>query len=259
MVRLIISFALALMCHSYIFQLNLVFSNSSPPVLISDTSVSVTLNQNRKKTESSVNQDAIQIGPKAMVGPPLETVNEQPSAQQQALPSKEIKQVVEKINRDHPPEPIEICAITPRAKKKHVKENNAQAKPQNSIQPPGKIPTHNDTAISTSNTTSNSQHSVSKAAPSSSVVEAQPLYQYNPKPGYPILARKRGWEGIVILSVDILKTGEVATVRIAESCGFTILDKSALRAVSTWRFRPGTRKLERVQSTVMIPVHFILN
>ncbi|RPJ14559.1 MAG: hypothetical protein EHM30_10085, partial [Desulfobacteraceae bacterium] len=42
--------------------------------------------------------------------------------------------------------------------------------------------------------------------------EAVPLYKENPAPGYPALAKKRGYEGTVILEVLVTKEGRAGNV-----------------------------------------------
>jgi protein TonB len=44
---------------------------------------------------------------------------------------------------------------------------------------------------------------------------------------YPLIARRRGWEGKVLLAVTLQSNGKVAHVRITQSSGFDILDRSA--------------------------------
>ncbi len=99
---------------------------------------------------------------------------------------------------------------------------------------------------------------LSNAETSNSVVEAKPLYRDNPKPQYPALAQRRGWQGTVILAVSVLAGGETDHVRIHKSCGYSLLDKSAIKAVETWSFLPGTKDGLPVLMEVLIPVHFLL-
>lgn len=87
---------------------------------------------------------------------------------------------------------------------------------------------------------------------------ASPLYAYNPKPPYPVSARKRGHEGTVVLRVEVLETGSVGRVFVARSSGHAELDASALRTVKRWRFSPARRGSEVVRSWVTVPVEFRL-
>ena len=88
---------------------------------------------------------------------------------------------------------------------------------------------------------------------------AVPRYRENIHPAYPLIARMRGQEGIVILSLEILTDGSVGSLRIKKSSGYTSLDKSALEAVKTWKFEPGRKIGKPVIMWVDVPVKFVLN
>lgn len=47
---------------------------------------------------------------------------------------------------------------------------------------------------------------------------------------YPWLARKRGWQGNVSLSLTIKKDGQLSNYKIATTSGYAVLDKSALNS-----------------------------
>jgi len=91
------------------------------------------------------------------------------------------------------------------------------------------------------------------------VIRATPFYQKNPKPKYPALARRRNWQGTVILSISVSVEGKGKTIQIHRSSGYTILDKSALQTVNTWHFHPGTKDGKPVEMKVLVPVHFRLD
>jgi protein TonB len=87
---------------------------------------------------------------------------------------------------------------------------------------------------------------------------AIPRYRENTHPAYPLIARIRGHEGIVILSVEIFADGSVGSLKIKKSSGYTVLDKSALEAVKTWKFEPGRKIGKPVVMWVDVPVKFVL-
>ncbi len=89
-------------------------------------------------------------------------------------------------------------------------------------------------------------------------IKAVPLYEHNPAPRYPALARKRGIEGTVLLNVLVDRHGKVADLQIAETSGHKILDKAAIRAVERWIFSPGTTNNENTDMWVHVPVRFAL-
>lgn len=88
--------------------------------------------------------------------------------------------------------------------------------------------------------------------------QAVPLAADNRPPEYPALARKRGWEGKVLLAVEVAADGTAQAARVQAGSGHDLLDEAALRAVRKWRFQPGTRDGEPVAMQVLVPVHFIL-
>lgn len=89
--------------------------------------------------------------------------------------------------------------------------------------------------------------------------DAVPRYGENARPAYPPLARLRGYQGVVVLLVEVLADGRVGEVRIKRSVGHDILDRAALEAVRTWRFEPGRREGRAVTMSVEVPVRFVLN
>ena len=86
--------------------------------------------------------------------------------------------------------------------------------------------------------------------------EATPRYEGNPKPPYPQVARQRGYEGTVRLEVEVLTNGRVGRIRVKATSGHEILDRSALRTVTGWRFFPAIIGGVPVTSTVIIPATF---
>lgn len=90
------------------------------------------------------------------------------------------------------------------------------------------------------------------------LVEAVPLYRQNPPPLYPELARRRGYEGVVLLEVLVTEEGSVGELRVARSSGHTVLDRAAVQTVGEWRFVPGRRGDLPVAMRVRIPVRFRL-
>ncbi len=95
-------------------------------------------------------------------------------------------------------------------------------------------------------------------ATAAGVRQARPLYRFNPPPDYPALARRRAWQGVVLVRALVRADGTVATVVLAKSSGHGLLDRSALAAVRGWRFVPGTRGGRPVATEVVVPIHFEL-
>ncbi|MGH9879301.1 MAG: energy transducer TonB, partial [Nitrososphaerales archaeon] len=86
-----------------------------------------------------------------------------------------------------------------------------------------------------------------------------PNYKINPKPRYPIIARRNGYEGAVLLRIWVLEDGKVGNIEIEQSSGHEILDKSAIEAVTNWIFIPGKRNGIPFPSWVTVPIKFQLS
>ncbi len=55
---------------------------------------------------------------------------------------------------------------------------------------------------------------------------------------YPMIARQRGWQGVVRLRFVVRPDGEIADIQLAESSGFRLLDKDAVRTASRLKRLP---------------------
>ena len=90
------------------------------------------------------------------------------------------------------------------------------------------------------------------------VIEAVPLYKVNPLPEYPRIARKRGYQGTVVLEVLVDQNGRVGDLRLFTSSGYSILDRKAMASVKRWLFEPGMKGDKKVDMWVRVPVRFEL-
>ena len=77
---------------------------------------------------------------------------------------------------------------------------------------------------------------VKEASKKGGKVSAQPGTLYAPEPNYPRAARKRGYEGTVLLEICVNGKGVVEEVKLKKSCGYGVLDRSAIKGVKRWRF-----------------------
>jgi TonB family protein len=59
---------------------------------------------------------------------------------------------------------------------------------------------------------------------------------YMPAPEYPSAARRKGIEGIVVVTIDVLPDGACAHAQIVESSGCEALDDAALAAIRKWKY-----------------------
>ncbi len=79
------------------------------------------------------------------------------------------------------------------------------------------------------------------------------------RPPYPQVARQRGWEGTVVLRINIGPGGNVEDVATQKSTGYDALDESAAQSVKTWRFDPAKDGEFPVPSVVDLPIRFNLD
>ena len=84
-------------------------------------------------------------------------------------------------------------------------------------------------------------------------------YGTNPKPTYPPLAVSRGWEGKVLLRVNVSAEGLSLSVAVHQSSGHESLDDAAVEAVEKWKFIPAKKGDKAVPCTVIVPINFTLN
>lgn len=84
------------------------------------------------------------------------------------------------------------------------------------------------------------------------------VHSGNAAPVYPDLARRRGWEGRVVLRVVVDATGVPSNVAIGSSSGHRMLDDAAVAAVGHWRFEPARMAGVPIVASVDVPVAFRL-
>lgn len=94
------------------------------------------------------------------------------------------------------------------------------------------------------------------------VIDSAPDYRAsylnNPRPSYPMAARRMGWEGRVVLNVEVLATGYCGDASVFRSSGHEVLDNAALRTVKGWRFVPASRAGHPVTQWFKVPIQFSL-
>ncbi len=84
-------------------------------------------------------------------------------------------------------------------------------------------------------------------------------YLSNPAPRYPIVSKRNGEEGTVVLRVSIGADGTVQDLQLKSSSGHERLDRSAMESVSGWKFKPPTVLNIPVGGTVLVPIRFVLD
>ena len=99
----------------------------------------------------------------------------------------------------------------------------------------------------------------SNPAATVSAVRFDAAYLHNPHPAYPLVSRRIGEEGKVLLKVVVTADGRAATVDVEKSSHFERLDEAARQSVARWRFVPARRGDEAIEASVIVPVVFRLD
>lgn len=86
-----------------------------------------------------------------------------------------------------------------------------------------------------------------------------PQITFSVLPVYPESALEQGQAGKVLLSVFIGEQGQAKDVQVKSSSGIIELDKSAVAAVSQWKFSPASQAGVNVASWFEVPVRFEVN
>jgi protein TonB len=158
------------------------------------------------------------------------------------------------------PAPSKTVAA-PKVRKRKPHHQHAKAKPKLKPRPPRKpvavakprpapLPQPAKTIAAT-------PHPINVPAPYTAPDYAA-AYLHNPPPIYPLMARRRGISGRVLVRAEVTVDGHCRHVRVIQSSGYRILDETALAAVKKWRFVPASRGSRPVTATVDIPLNFKL-
>jgi protein TonB len=86
-----------------------------------------------------------------------------------------------------------------------------------------------------------------------------PVLVQRVEPAYPEAARRARAEGQVIVEAIISDRGEVQDPRVVRPVSNGLLNESAIRAVSQWRYRPAVVRGKPVRVYVTVTVTFRLN
>jgi TonB family protein len=98
--------------------------------------------------------------------------------------------------------------------------------------------------------------------PTSEITKSSAKYKIgtikNPHPEYPMIARKKGWQGRLLLNVRVSENGDVISVNVLKTSGFEILDKTSIETIKIWKFTPARIGGKNVEDYLNIPVSFKL-
>jgi protein TonB len=138
-------------------------------------------------------------------------------------------------------------------------EEIVTAKESPEVAQPTPEPTPIATPAPTPKPTPKPEPRVQKPRPAAAINVPKPVVIQNTPPSYPEIARRNGWEGRVLVRVEVSADGRPLSTSIAKSSGYGVLDQSALRAVKSWRFQPRTVAGIPTAGSVEVPVNFALN
>jgi protein TonB len=182
--------------------------------------------------------------PKQRVKPAI-TRKKEEIKKQKALPKEEISRKIEAPSK--PP-----SSNMPREKEKKASSEREYAFVPDRVDVPTALPQRDDV----------SHDGDEDRSPPPSVDEpitvASPNYKENRPPSYPLLARRRSYEGTVILDVLVGSDGTVDSIKLAQSSGHETLDRAAIKSVRKWIFHPGKRGDEALEMWVTVPIRFQL-
>jgi len=84
-----------------------------------------------------------------------------------------------------------------------------------------------------------------------------PKCQHCPDPEYSQEARKKKYEGVVVLMVVVTVEGKARNIQVIKSPGMG-LDEKAIEAVRKWRFKPAMKDGKPVGAQAPIEITFRL-
>ncbi len=188
-----------------------------------------------------------ETSPKQTVEPPWEKNTPETAREEEPPPKKPIEKP-----------PVKDVSVTqPQPTKTHPPPRVIQPKQVHNVLAPRKEKIHHSKPPSPPEMDTGEEIAPAETA-ARIIQKASPLYQINPPPKYPRLARRRGYEGVVILEVFVDESGHAKKVMLLSSSGHSLLDKAALKAVRKWRFQPGSRDGIPEAMNVQVPVRFQL-
>ena len=150
---------------------------------------------------------------------------------------------------------VEIIISTPRLTiKRRASEKQSDDKPLVSGDVPPKLSSENTNAITdidwTNKTLQAEQHFL--------LSQGDILFDRQPKPRYPMVSRKLGEEGTVLVKGCIEENGSIRNVEIINGSGHARLDAEAIETVRRWTFSGSNQKSKKIISCYRIPIQFVL-
>lgn len=80
-----------------------------------------------------------------------------------------------------------------------------------------------------------------------------------PYPPYPMIARRNGYQGRVVVRLAVAADGRTTGAEVLESSGYDVLDQSAVETLKAWKLEPALTGGRPVPGSVNVPVRFRLS
>ena len=154
---------------------------------------------------------------------------------------KPIKKVVKKMDKPDPKVKVQPKNKRPPPKIKPTQPKNKQQKAQ----------------VQASTTV---QRNKTSSAQQVTQLQRLPLFKA-PRPTliYPRLAKRRGYQGQVQLSIELGPDGAILAIKLIKSSGYSVLDKAAINNAKQWQFHPINQQGSATTVRFAVPINFTLN
>ncbi len=251
--RLAAAFLAALFIHILFFR-SCDLHVQNPAVSIVNQEISITLDQFEPANDREPKQQpwkSKESDPEQV----QEIKKEKVEQERENLPLIEVNRISEHVEIKEIKTPTQVDSINePVREKKLEPVEQTVVEPENFFAGQPKVEQEKSAEIQPSSV----KEKEDSSSLSSRVIEAVPLYKLNPPPVYPRRAKRRGYEGVVVLEVRVDKQGRPSDIRVVTSSGYGLLDRAAERAVRQWVFEPAFRGEEKIAMWVQVPVRFQL-
>lgn len=256
--RLVLPFLVAVLAH--LFFLRSCIIESGPPVVsIVNQQIAVTLGQNdpREEGKQKFQQEDDQEVELEVVKPqPVESPPEHPSEKNEKIYHlSDVQQIEIKENNTRNKSVFKAASQHENMQEKPLVKKNETSGEEEATSRDEAVDAQSSDGLSAAEKIVDG---ADKKMLAGRVIEAVPLYRRNPPPVYPRQARRRGYEGVVVLEVLVSREGQAADVKILTSSGHGLLDRAAIKAVREWRFDPGRRGEQEIDMWVQVPIRFQL-
>lgn len=118
-------------------------------------------------------------------------------------------------------------------------------------------------AASTTATSAGNGAAASAGQPGSGEGDRPPRYKLGsgstPYPPYPMVARRNGYQGRVVVRLEVAADGRATDAQVLESSGYDVLDESAVNTLKVWKLEPALLGGRPVPGSVNVPVRFRLS